>query len=60
VEQSINAGGVKTIAVTQRSSSVLHSFNVYVHHELTPEREQELATLLEGLVVRAVTTWAKL
>lgn len=60
MEQPINTGGVKVVAVTHRNSSVLHSMNVYIHHELTPEREQELAALLEGLVLRAITTWARL
>jgi len=60
MEQAINEGGVKNVAVTHRFSTMLHSINVYVHHELTPEREQELATLVEGLVLRAITTWAKL
>lgn len=60
MDQAINTGGVRTVSIHNTAAENMHVVSVYIHHELTPEREQELATLLEGLIARAITTWVKL
>jgi len=60
MEHPISEGGVDNVAVYHHDGPSLHAVQVYIHHQLTPQREEELATLIEGLVVRAITTWAKL
>ncbi len=60
MEQAINAGGVENVATHVAGGDTMHVVSLYIHHTLTPERIAELTTLLEGLALRAITTWAKL
>lgn len=59
MEQAINAGGVSSVATSVQKSSTLSTIITYVHHELSTDRAKELEALVEALVIRAVTTWAK-
>lgn len=60
MEQAINTGGISNVATAVNRTSTLSTVTAYIHHELPPERIAELETLVEGLVLRAITTWAKL
>lgn len=59
MEQPINAGGISNVATAVNRTSTLSTVIAYIHHELPPERIAELEALVEALVIRAVTTWAK-
>ena len=60
MDHPIHAGGVNGVDISQRASDIMHVLHLYISHALTPEREKELATLLEGVILRTITTWAKL
>lgn len=59
MEQAIEAGGVSHVATVVNRTSTLSTVIAYIHHELPPERIAELEALVEALVIRSVTTWAK-
>lgn len=59
MEQTIGSGGVNTLAIShQNTSRTLHSVHVYIHHELTPEREAALAALVEHAIIDVVKAFA--
>ena len=59
MDQLIDAGGVRKVHITQDAIEGLHVVTAYIHHELTPEREAELAQLIEKVAMRAIATWAR-
>ena len=60
MEHDIDSEHVRKLNIVQFGENECALFSAYIHHTLTPEQLKELTTLLEGLVLRAITTWAKL
>lgn len=58
MEQDIDQGGVKHVGVQHAAVKGLHLVTAYIHHELTPEREAELAELVERSIMRTIAVWA--
>lgn len=58
MDKPINAGGVIRVGISHQHSDTLQTMIAYIHHELTPERAQELATLVEKVALRAIESWA--
>lgn len=54
MEHAINQGDVLTVDVSHQPGSFVHSVHSYIAHKLTPEREKELAAIVEQAVIDAV------
>lgn len=57
MDQRIDAGGVKHVSVQHATVPLMHVVSTYIHHELTPERREELAGLVERVIIRAIQGW---
>lgn len=59
MKQAINDGGVKSVSTMANGDDRCHMVSVFIHHELTQERADELAHLVERVAMAAVQAWVK-
>lgn len=59
MKQAINDGGVKSVNTIADGDGPCHLVSVFIHHELTQERADELAHLVERVAMAAVQAWVK-
>jgi hypothetical protein len=59
MQQVINDGGVKKVSTRADGDEGCHLVSVFIHHELTQERADELAHLVERVALAAVGAWVK-
>lgn len=60
MDHQINEGGVRHVAIGHNDTggpcNMVHAF---IHHELTPEREQQLLAAVEAAILTAVKAWVQ-
>lgn len=60
MDHQINEGGVRQVGVGHNETgSTCNMVHAYIHHELTPEREEQLLAVVEAAIITAVKAWVQ-
>lgn len=60
MDHQINEGGVRQVAIGHTGTGgTCNMVHAYIHHELTPEREQQLLAVVEAAILTAVKAWVQ-
>lgn len=57
MKQVINNGGVKTVNTIADGDGPCHLVSVFIHHELSQERADQLAHMVEHVALAAIAAW---
>jgi len=54
MDQHIESKEVSAVSISHTGNSPCHLISTFIHHSMTPEREQELANFLETAIMVAI------
>lgn len=56
--EQVSGNGVQQVNVLHTGEGTpCHLVSTFIHHELTPEREQQLAQIISTVIMDAVKVW---
>lgn len=58
MQESINQAGIMLVRIEHTISEPVHLISAFIHREITPELDRELAHAVEAAILAAVKTFA--